>query len=295
MTAPVLADALGPRARRRTTIATGVALVLLAALAYLAIRRFQQQGQLEADKWELLSRWSVLRFLLLGLVNTLRAAAVAMVLAAGIGGLMALGRLSRSAPIRWATGAYVEFFRAVPLLLLILFAALGLPKYGFDFSIFWYLVMALVAYNSAVLAEIFRSGILSLDRGQFEASQAIGLRYWPMMLTVIVPQALRRMVPAVVSQLITLLKDTSLAFFVGYEELLRRGQITGEFGRNLLQSLFLVAIIYLLVNLLLSRLARRLEVRQRRRYSAGSITVSGLEDLAAVDAAATAESAKPQR
>jgi glutamate transport system permease protein len=186
--------------------------------------------------------------------------------------------------MRWAAGAYVDFFRAMPVLLLILFSALGLPVYGINLPTFWYAVLALTAYNGAVLGEIFRAGILSLDRGQSEAAYAIGLRYWQAMLLVIVPQAARRMIPAIVSQLITLLKDTSLAYIIALEELTRRGRITGEFTGNILQAYLVVAVLYIIPNFTLSRIARRLEVRQRRRYRAGAIEVAGIEDLAVVGA-----------
>src|SRR5207248_11793943 len=148
-------------------------------------------------------------------------------------------------------------------------------------------VLALVAYNAAVLGEIFRAGILSLDPGQGEAAAAIGLAYWQAMLLVIIPQAARRMVPAIVSQLVTLLKDTSLGFVVTYEEFLRRGEIAGEFGKNLMQTYLVIAAVYMVINLALSRTARRLEVRQRRRYSAGAISVAGVEDLAVAAAPGT--------
>ena len=180
--------------------------------------------------------------------------------------------------------AYVDFFRAMPLLLLILFSAFGLPKYGVNLPVFWYLVLALTAYNGAVLGEIFRAGILSLDRGQSEAAFSIGLGYWQAMLLVVIPQAARRMIPAIVSQLVTLLKDTSLGSVIAYEELLRRGRINGEYFHNTLQSLIVVAAMYIVVNFTLSRLARRLETRQRRRYQAGSISVTGVEDLAVLEA-----------
>ena len=122
-----------------------------------------------------------------------------------------------------------------------------------------------------MLGEIFRAGILSLDRGQTEAAYAVGLGYWQAMRLVVVPQAVRRMIPAIVSQLVTLLKDTSLGFVITYEELLRRSRITGEFFNNPLQATVFVALVYIAVNLTLSRVARRLEVRQRRRLGAGRI------------------------
>jgi glutamate transport system permease protein len=198
------------------------------------------------------------------------------------GSLLALGRLARNAPTRWLSGGWVEIFRAVPLLLLIYFSARGLPRLGVDAPAFWYVVFGLTLYNSAVLAEIFRAGILSLDRGQSEAAEALGLSYWQTMLLVVIPQAFRRMIPAIVSQLVTLLKDTSLGYVITYEELLRRSRSTGEFFRNPLQATALVAVVYIAVNMTLSRVARRLELRQRRRLGAAPMTVGGVEDLATV-------------
>ena len=284
MTAPILADALGPRARRRVWIVSLAATALVLGVLYVAVRRFADNGQLDAEKWELFRQWGVVKFFLGGLGNTLRVASAAMVLAVVLAFALAMGRLALSAPIRWVTGAYIQIFRGLPVLLFILFAYNGLPKLGVDLSKAQYLILALVAYNSAVLGEIFRAGILSLDRGQGEAASAIGLSYWQGMRLVILPQALRRMVPAIVSQLVTLLKDTALGFIIGYEELLRRGQISGTFSGNLLQSLIVASFIYIAVNFMISRVARWLEVRQRRRLGAGSIDVAGVEDLAAMSA-----------
>lgn len=284
MTAPVLADALGPRARRRMAIISVVAGAVVAGAVLAAILRLADKGQFDARLWEPYTRWPVWRFLLTGLRATLQAAALAMVLAIVVGAVMALGRLARTAPLRWLAGAYVEFFRAVPLLLLIYFSFNGLPKYGVKLEPLWYLVLALTAYNGAVLSEIFRAGILSLDRGQSEAAYAIGLGYWQAMLSVVIPQAARRMLPAIISQLVTLLKDTSLGFIVVYPELLRLARRTGSAYGNLLQSYVVAALIYFAVNFLLSRLAVHLEVRQRRRYGAGAIAVTGVEDLTVLGA-----------
>ena len=285
MTAPVLADALGPRARRRVAVVTAVTTVILAAFVALAIKRFADHGQLEWERWDYFTQWSVIRFLLEGLWFTVKAAVVAMVLAAAAGIVLALGRLSRNWPVRWVTGAWLQIFRGLPVFLLILFSAQALPDLGVRLDIFWYVVIGLVAYNSAVLAEIFRAGILSLDRGQAEAASAIGMTYWQGMRLVLIPQAIRRMVPAIVSQLVTILKDTSLGSFVAYEELRRRAQLAGgSFGERLLQSLLICAVIYIVVNFALSRAAQRLEVRQRRRYQASGLRVAGVEDLALIDA-----------
>jgi glutamate transport system permease protein len=284
MTAPVLADALGPRGRRRSLIASIVSTVVIALLVLVALKRFSDKGQFEGSKWKPFTNWPTLKFLLGGMGNTIKAAIVAMVLAGALGALLALGRLARNVVTRNLAGVYVELFRGVPLLLLMFFSAHGLPRLHVRLALFWYVVLALVAYNGAVLGEIFRAGILSLDPGQQEAASAIGLGYWQGMFSVIIPQAMRRMIPAIVSQLVTLLKDTSLGFVVTYEEFLRRGEIAGEFGKNLLQTYIFVAAAYMVVNIALSQTARRLEVRQRSRYSAGAIRVRGIEDLAVVNA-----------
>ncbi len=266
----------------------------MAGLVVVAIGRLKSKGQLDWKLYEPFTRWAAMRFYLVGLVNTLKVAAVAMVLAMVIGVVMALLRLSRAWVLRLVGALYVEFFRGLPLYLLIIFCAFALPRYGLKISLVTALTLGLVVYNSSILGEVFRAGVLSLDRGQTEAAYALGLGYWGTMLLILVPQAARRMLPAIVSQLVTLLKDTSLGVVIAYEELLRRSQIAGEFFRNGLQSLAFAAILYILINYSLSRLAGWLEVRQRRRLGAGVIAVAGAgEDLAVIGAQADAAVDRP--
>lgn len=287
----VLADALGPRGRRRVLVGSILASVVILGIVAIGIKRFNDNGQFAEEKWRPLTQWSVLKFYLGGLGNTLKAAGAAMVIALIVGGLVALARLARTAPIRWVASLYVEFFRGMALYLLILFCWLGLPRLGIRLDVYWYLVIGLAVYNSAVLAEVFRAGILSLDRGQSDAAAAIGMRYWQSMGLVVVPQAIRRMLPAIISQLVTLLKDTSLGVLIFYEELLRRSRLTYEFFQNPVMAVALVALFYIAVNYALSRVAVRLEARQRRRYRAGPIKVTGLEQLAVVGAQTDAQAA----
>ena len=294
MSALVLGDALGPRGRRQARIATVVSLVAIGGLVVVAVRRLDAKGQLSGELWDPFTQWPVWKFLLLGLVNTLKVAALAMVFSVFVGGILALARLARSRLARFLATVYVEFFRGLPLLLLIAFCGFGLPASGVEISTFNALVLALTLYNAAVLAEVFRAGILSLDRGQSEAAFAIGLGYWRAMLLVVVPQAIRRMVPAIVSCLVTLLKDTSLGIVIAYEELLRRAQISAEFFDNAFPMFLVAAGMYIVVNYSLSRLARALEIRQRSRYQAGAIQVAGLEDLAVVSAQAEAALPTPE-
>ena len=292
MTAPVFVDTLGPRGRRRTRLASAVAVVLIAAFVVVAVGRLRENGQLDADLYRPFTRWEALEFYLIGLLNTLKVAGIAMVLAMVIGVLMALLRLTRTWASRLLAVVYVEFFRGLPLYLLIIFCAFALPRYGLDISLLTALAIGLVVYNSSILAEVFRAGILSLDRGQTEAAYALGLGYWQTMLLILIPQAARRMLPAIVSQLVTLLKDTSLGVVIAYEELLRRSQIAGEFFRNTLQSVAFAAVIYIIINYSLGRLAGWLEVRERRRLGARAIAVAGVEDLAVVGAQGDAATAR---
>lgn len=292
----VLTEQLGPRGRRRVQVATVVSLLFLLALAAWVVRRIAATGNLEPRLWEQFidfeTGWP--QFLLTGLLNTVRAAAVAMVFATIIGFVMALGRLALNAPVRWAARTYVELFRTIPVVLFIFFAYFGLQDLGVGWvTALWGVVIGLTAYNSAVLAEIFRAGILSLDRGQSEASYAIGLTYWQSMGLVILPQAVRRMTPAIVAQLATLTKDVSLGFLIGYEEVVRRGRILGEGSpSNLLQAYLVVGVIYFIVIFMLSRIARRLEVRQRRKYGAGKMAGgAGLEDIEVLGEEADADEA----
>ena len=279
MSATAFTDVLGPRTRRRVQMASILSGLVLAALVAVALVRLASRGQLEPELYIDLVQSAVFRRLAEGAWTTLRMAAVSMLYALVVGGVLALGRVSRNLPVRLGVGAFVEFFRAMPVLLLILFSRFGLPQLGLNFSNFTFVVLALTAYNGAVLAEIFKAGILSLERGQSEAAYAVGLTYRQAMAYVIVPQAVRRMLPAIVSQLVTLLKDTSLAYIIAFPELLRIGRQIAEFLGNRLQTLTLVALIYIVVNYGLNRLAVYLEHRQARRYGGHIEVAGGPEDL----------------
>jgi glutamate transport system permease protein len=262
VTAPFVADALGPRGRRRVAVASVVAGAVIAAGLVVAANRLSGKGQLAGALWRPLRQSSVQRFLLLGLWTTVKTALVAMVAATVVGALLALGRLTRNPPVRWAAGAYVEFFRALPLILLMYFCALALPKYGIHLSPFQGVVLALTVYNGAVLGEIFRAGILSLDRGQREAGLAIGLSDAQTMRIIVLPQAVRRLLPSLISQSVGLLKDTSLGFIVSYTELLYSGRILASYNRLLIQTYIIIALVYIVINASLSKFARTLEARQ---------------------------------
>lgn len=263
MSASVLYDTPGPRGRLQIRIGSTIAVGIIAVLTAVAISRLADRHQLDAARWNFVTQASILRYLFFGLLSTLKVAFVAGVLALTAGALLAVGRLAPSIWVRAAATSIVQFCRAIPLLPLIFFIGLGFPVMGLKFPAFWFLVIGLALYNSAVFAEIFRAGVVSLHQGQREAAQALGLTFGQTMRLVLLPQAIRRMVPALVSQYVVLLKDSSLGYVLPYMELLRRGEITGQYSHSVLQSYVVVAIVYIAVNASLSYVARRLERRQR--------------------------------
>jgi glutamate transport system permease protein len=276
MSGSVLFDAPGPRARRRIQIGSAVAVLVMTALVALAVKRLADRGQLDARRWAFVTDPAVLRFLCYGLLNTLKVAAVAGVLSLVIGAALAIGKLAPAKPARAVATGYVQFWRAIPLLLLIYFVNLSFPTMGLKFPAFWFLVIGLTLYNSAIFAEIFRAGVLSLPRGQREAANALGLTFGQSMRLILLPQAIRRMVPTLVGQYVVLLKDSSLGFVLPYPELLRRGQLVAtQYSQSVLQSYIVVAVVFVAVNASLSYLARWLERRQRRGRRSGAATEAG--------------------
>jgi glutamate transport system permease protein len=273
-------DPLGPRGRRRALIASIVGGLVLLGLVALAVGKFAAAGQLDKERWEELLTTDGAQAFWRGLRATLKAAAAAVALSVTVGTIMALGRLSRRRVVRLLAGIYVQVFRALPSLLLILFGFFGLPALGVDVSKYWALVIGLTLYNSAIFAEVIRAGVLSLPRGQAEAAYAVGMTRGQAQRLVVLPQAVSRMLPSLVAQGVVVLKDTSYGFVIGYEELLRTGQFAGESTASLLQAYLIVAIIYIAVCFSLSQLARWLEGRQSRRYGKPAVVVPGVEDLA---------------
>lgn len=265
----VLYDQPGPRARRRERIGSVAGALLLLVLLALAFRYADGRGLFGADRWDVLydppknqTAEDVWRsMIVVGLGATLRAAAVAAPLALVLGLLLAMWRTTRIGWLRAPATAVIELFRGLPVLLMMLFALLG-----FGWDAFASVVFGLTVYNMAVIAEILRAGLASLPRGQSEAAAAIGLTRWQALRLVLLPQAVRTMLPSLVAQLVVLLKDSSLGFIVGYPELLKAMQNNAQyFGNRYYVALFVLgAGIYLVVNLSLTRLAVWLEGRSTR-------------------------------
>jgi glutamate transport system permease protein len=282
--ASVLFDVPGPRARLRNNVLTLVFVVVVLVVVYAVLARLDEKGQFKGELWRPFlwgSTWS--DFIIPGLLGTLKAAAVAGVLALLAGVLFGLGRLSDHWWIRVPAGAVVEFFRAIPLLLLIFFVfsgpatiATALDREVPQISAFTAVVVGLTLYNGSVLAEIFRAGILSVPKGQSEAAYSIGLRKGGVMRLVLIPQATTAMMPAIVSQLVVLLKDSALGWIISYEDLLNSGfRFIPTKYHNLLPAAIVIAVIYIAINLTLGIAANWLERRTRRVGRTSAAPLSG--------------------
>jgi His/Glu/Gln/Arg/opine family amino acid ABC transporter permease subunit len=279
--------------RWRWPVAAAFVLVVASGLGAAAYRMYAP-GDLPERVDRAQARWSIFTesttwtFLGRGFLLTLQLAVIAIALSLVFAVVLALVRLSvhprMRVPVPGTAIAsrvailLVEVVRSSPLFMLIIYTFIALPKVGIDLSPFWAGVTALTLYTSCVTSEIVRAGILSLDRGQFDAASSLGLSYVGRIRFVVLPQALRRMVPSIVSQLVTLLKDTSLVSFITVFELARRGQALQQLENNPIETSLVIMAIYFAVNMTLSEVSRRLELRPGRVGRARAPAALGAED-----------------
>ena len=272
----VLFDAPGPRGRRRVVIGSVVAGAVLTGLAAVVVARLADNNQFEGAKWGPLLNPSDDNFgplwgsLWEGLQATMAAAVWAVGFSLVLGTVLAVTRITARPWYRWLVVSVIELLRGVPVVMAIFFASRVLPEVfdGLDLSLRWYVVIGLTAYNSVVIAEIIRSGVAALPRGQTEAAYAIGLTRAGALRLILLPQAFRIMLPALISQVVVILKDTSLGAFISYEELLRKGNLAVQTLGNPLQLYLLVGALFITVNYALGRVAVVVEERVSRRVRA---------------------------
>lgn len=271
-----LYEAPGPLGRMRQRIVSVASALAVCGLLVAIGIRLEASGQFEADKWAIFLHWGTAKFLFDGLVSTIEAAACAALVAFAMAFPLALWRLSKRSWISKLAGAYIEFFRAIPLLLLILFMVIELPALGLAWPALGFLVFAMALHHSALTAEVVRAGILSLPRGQQEAALALGMRPHQAMLYVVLPQALRSMLPALISSVLAIVQDTSLGYVIPYDELLHRSQDVSSYApQSLLQAAFIVTMMYGMVSAALLYL-KRWVTRRQGRVVVRSTAVSGV-------------------
>ncbi|MER6997467.1 amino acid ABC transporter permease [Streptomyces sp. NPDC000410] len=279
----VLYDAQGPRAKRRNVLYTGLFAVALAAVVWWVYDALDSKNQLDWAKWEpfFTSSQPWVTYIWPGLENTLTAAGLALVIALPLGALFGIARLSDHRSVRGAAGTVVEFFRAIPVLILMLFANAAYSEFtdvSSDMRPLYAVVTGLVLYNASVLAEIVRAGILSLPRGQTDAAKAIGMRKGQTMRYVLLPQSVTAMLPAIVSQLVVIVKDTALGgAMLTFSELLASVRpMSANYGANTIACFTVVAVIFVALNFALTSFASWLERKLRRgKKSTGAAVHAG--------------------
>ncbi len=267
-TSSVLFDAPGPRARLRNRIISGATVALAAVAVWVVVVRLADKGQLTAAKWQPFLTGDLWKtYVLPGIVGTLTAAALSIVLAGILGFALGMGRLSPLRAVRVPCAVIVEFFRAVPVLIMMIFAYFLYALHDVFPSKHLALagvVTGLTLYNGAVIAEIVRSGVNSLPRGQREAAAALGLSWGQTMRSILLPQAITSMLPVLVSQLVVVLKDTAIGYQITFLEMVRQGTVVGSTYGNYIPALIVIAVLMIALNFTLSAAATRLERRLRR-------------------------------
>lgn len=274
----VLYDAPGPRAVLRNRILGIVTAVVVVLLLAFVVWRFAVTGQFSAQKWDAFTYTRIWEQFGQATLRTLAAFGAAAVGALALGFVLAIGRLSAHAWVRWPVTAIVEAFRAVPVLIFMILLYYGLPVVGIKVPSYWAVVIALVAYNGSVLAEVIRAGVESLPRGQGEAGYAIGLRKSGVLRLVLLPQAIRAMMPVIISQLVVTLKDTALGFIITYPELLYFARTLGSnapLGSPLIPAALVAGAIYVTLCLALSYVAYAAEKRLRRSPRVAAVVGPG--------------------
>ncbi|MFE6160344.1 amino acid ABC transporter permease [Streptomyces sp. NPDC056486] len=266
MSANVLFDAPGPKARVRNIIYSVVGTAAFLGGILWIILRLNSKGEFEGDLWDIFNYTGIQQNILDSLVATLKVFALAGIFSLVFAVVLCVARLSEHKPVRWFAVAFIDLFRSIPLLITIFAFWVGLVG---NMTPFWALVLGLTIYNGCVQAEVLRAGINAVPKGQMEAAYALGMRKTQVMASVLFPQAVRSMLPTIISQLVVTLKDTSLGFFVLYPELLQSARlianntpVNGVYP--FVQTVTVFGAIYIGLCLLLSSLATWIEKRGRR-------------------------------
>jgi glutamate transport system permease protein len=273
--ATALYDIPGPVARKRHLMYGIVSTIVILALFGWIVYLLFDTDQFTAEKWTPFAYKGIQELLLRGLGNTLKAFAYAALLSIALGALLAVGRLSEHRVLRWISTLLVEFFRAMPVLVMIFFIFVALKVQALPA-----LVAGLTLYNGSVLAEVFRTGINSVDRGQREAAYALGMRKTQVTTFVLAPQAVRAMMPTIISQLVVALKDTSLGFLITYEEFLHAGKLIAsnlDYDLPFIPVVMVISPIYIGMCMLLSWFATWAARRQRRSPKTEAVGVAPAE------------------
>ena len=243
-----LYEAPGPRTRRRVRIATAVSLILVVAALAAIGYRFYITGQFAPRYWTFFAKATTWKFFLQGFAGTVRVALTAGAIALALGLLLMLGRISHLKVLSAVCRVITEFFRSLPSLLLIYFFFLVVPQYGIKMSSFWMLTLPVALAAAGVLAEVFRAGVNAVPKGQIEAALSLGMSPLRTTFKIVLPQAIRFVIPSLISQLVVVVKDTTVAYVVSYPDLMQNARVLITNYDALVSVYFTIAIIYILIN-----------------------------------------------
>ncbi len=251
----VLYEAPGPKARRKIRAATIVSMAVLLCLLVLIILQFYKNGQLDPRYWSIFLRKTTWTFLGEGLLGTVKAALGASLVSFGIAMLLMLWRISSRKILRGISVTLIEFTRGIPTLLFIYFFFLLAPQFGLKLPAYWKITLPVAISACGVVAEVLRSGVQSVPRGQWEAAMSLGMRWGSMFFKVIFPQAFRYVIPALISEIVIVLKDTTFAYVVNYADMMQNARVLISNYDALLSVHLVVAVIYILINYVLNKIS----------------------------------------
>lgn len=265
----ILYEQPGPKARKRIAFATAVSLVALAALLTVIIRQFYITGQLSAKYWSIFARYTTWRFLGRGLAGTIEVALMSSVVTFAGGLVLMHGRISRSKVLRGISTVLIEITRGIPTLLFIYFFFLLAPQFGLKLPAFWKITLPVSISAAGVVAEVLRSGVNAVPKGQTEAAVSLGMRSGSVFFKIVFPQGFRYVIPALISEIVIVLKDTTFAYVVNYADLMQNAKVLISNYDALLSVYLVAAVIYILINYLLNKLS----VAVAGRSKATTVTV----------------------
>ena len=243
-----LYEAPGPKTRHRVRIGTAVSAVVVLLAIAAVIRQFWVTGQLAPRYWSLFLQWTTWRFLGQGLLGTVAVALTAGAIALVLGLTLMLGRTSGLRPLAALCRVVTDFFRGVPSLLLIYFFFFVPAQLGLKMPSFWMLALPVALAASGVLAEVFRAGVNAVPKGQVEAALSIGLSRAQTMRRVVLPQAVRYVIPSLIAQLVVVVKDTTVAYVVSFPDLMQNARVLITSFDALVSMYLVIAVIYILIN-----------------------------------------------
>lgn len=262
----ILYEQPGPKARKRIAIATTISLIALAVMLIVIVRQFYITGQLSAKYWSIFTRYTTWRFLGRGLVGTIEVALMSSVVTFAAGLLLMLGRISRSRVLRGISTVLIEITRGIPTLLFIYFFFLLAPQFGLKLPAFWKITLPVSISAAGVVAEVLRSGVNAVPKGQTEAAVSLGMRSGSVFFKIVFPQGFRYVIPALISEIVIVLKDTTFAYVVNYADLMQNAKVLISNYDALLSVYLVAAVIYILINYLLNKLS--VTIAGRRKVSA---------------------------